>query len=151
MAAGNAGTWLTFGYEIYILVGVIGVAVSSIFYHYLGSGNNIDCTARSILAWIHLLLMNIGIAAACGLMMYAGYIAGASMLPSNQGGLGYTANQAHELLIGHYVVPISIAVLLVLVGVIVGGAGFILSFRKNQEQYHKYIKSEKDCRDTAAA
>jgi hypothetical protein len=35
IASGGAGTWFTFGYLIYIVVGVIGVAVSAIFYHYL--------------------------------------------------------------------------------------------------------------------
>lgn len=35
IAAGGAGTWFTFGYLIYIVVGVIGVAVSALFYHYL--------------------------------------------------------------------------------------------------------------------
>lgn len=32
IASGGAGTWFTFGYPSYILVGVIGVAVSSVFY-----------------------------------------------------------------------------------------------------------------------
>jgi hypothetical protein len=35
IAAGNAGTWFTFGYILYIVVGVIGVAVSALFYLYL--------------------------------------------------------------------------------------------------------------------
>lgn len=34
IAGGGAGTLFTFGYVIYIVVGVIGVAVSSLFYHY---------------------------------------------------------------------------------------------------------------------
>ena len=35
IAAGGAGTWFTFGYIIYIVVGVIGVAVSALFYYYI--------------------------------------------------------------------------------------------------------------------
>lgn len=133
MAAGSAGTWLTFGYEIYIVVGVIGAAVSSVFYHYLGSPSKGNNATIIVFGWIHLLLMNVGIAAACGMMMYAGYIAGASMLPISSGGKGYTALQAHELLIGQYVVPISVAILVVLAGVLAGGVGFMLTYRKNQE------------------
>jgi hypothetical protein len=34
IAFGGAGTWFTFGYVVYIVLGVIGVAVSAIFYHY---------------------------------------------------------------------------------------------------------------------
>lgn len=33
IASGGAGTWFTFGYLIYISVGVIAVAVSAVFYH----------------------------------------------------------------------------------------------------------------------
>ncbi len=35
IASGGAGTWFTFGYIMYIVVGVIGVAVSALFYLYL--------------------------------------------------------------------------------------------------------------------
>ena len=35
IAAGGAGTWFTFGYIMYIVVGFIGVAVSAIFYYYV--------------------------------------------------------------------------------------------------------------------
>jgi hypothetical protein len=31
IAAGGAGTWFTFGYIVYIVVGIIGVAVSALF------------------------------------------------------------------------------------------------------------------------
>ena len=34
IAAGGAGTWFTFGFLMYVIVGVIGVAVSA-FYYYL--------------------------------------------------------------------------------------------------------------------
>jgi len=35
IAAGGAETWFTFGYIMYVVVGVIGVAVSALFYYYL--------------------------------------------------------------------------------------------------------------------
>ncbi len=159
MAAGSAGTWLTFGYIMYILIGVIGVAVSSVFYHYLGEGsNNRDRSgsmrASNVLAGIHLLLMNVGIFAACIMMMYAGYVAGSSVLPINSGGKGYTATQAHGL-IGIYVDPISIAILLVLLGVVAGGVGFLLNYRGQQEEkkQRKFTtpSSKGDLTDTSAA
>ena len=37
IASGGAGRWFTFGYIMYIVVGVIGVAVSAVFYYYLES------------------------------------------------------------------------------------------------------------------
>ena len=104
VAAGGAGTWFTFGYLIYISVGVISVAVSSIFYHVI----RIDALRGSrVFAWVHLILMNVGISAAAGLMMYAGYIGGAAALPTAVGGQGLSPGQVHEL-IGGFVQPIGV-------------------------------------------
>jgi hypothetical protein len=62
IASGGAGTWFTFGYMMYIVVGVIGVAVSSLFYYYLERVRKVqyNTTFGKALAWMHLVLMNIG-------------------------------------------------------------------------------------------
>ncbi len=75
IAAGGAGTWFTFGYIMYIIVGVMGVAVSALFYHYLENvlGRRMSRIANA-LAWVHHVLMNAGTVAAMGLLMYAGYL-----------------------------------------------------------------------------
>jgi hypothetical protein len=70
IAGGSAGTWFTFGYMIYIIVAVLGVAVPSLFYHYLDV--NMGSAAKA-LTWAHLVLMNVGASAAAGMMMYGGY------------------------------------------------------------------------------
>lgn len=126
MASGGAGTWFTFGYLSYILVGVIGVAVSSAFYHYLASSFT---RTASILAWVHLILMNVGTSAAAGMMMYAGYQGGAAMLPTAIGGRGFDAQQAHSIM-APFVEPIAGSILATLAGVVAGGAGFIIAYRK---------------------
>jgi hypothetical protein len=131
MAAGGAGTWFTFGYMMYIIVGVMGVAVSALFYHYLENvlGKRIRRSAKA-LAWGHLVLMNIGTSAAMGLLMYAGYRGGASMLPVNVGGQGFDAGQAHEILVS-FVEPISVAILVMVASVVAGGIGFLLAYRSS--------------------
>jgi hypothetical protein len=126
IAGGGAGTWLAFGYVIYITVGVIGVAVSSLFYHYIE--DYIRGKASGALAWAHLVLMNVGTTAAAGLLMYAGYIGGAAMLPAAVGGSGFTAGQVHELIVA-FVEPIVASILALIAGVIAGGAGFLLAYR----------------------
>jgi hypothetical protein len=128
IASGGAGTWFTFGYLSYIVIGVIGVAVSSAFYHYLSGGFT---RAVSVLAWIHLILMNIGTTAAAGMMMYAGYQGGASMLPTAIGGRGFDAQQAHSIM-APFVEPIAGSILAILAGVVAGGAGFLIVYRKEQ-------------------
>ena len=56
IAAGGAGTWFTFGYIMYVVVGVIGVAVSALFYYYLEKilAKPYNTGLTKLLAWIHL-------------------------------------------------------------------------------------------------
>ncbi len=131
IAGGGAGTWFTFGYMIYIVVGVIGVAVSSLFYHYLGVRHDDNGFRRgaNALAWTHLILMNAGVTVAAALLMLAGYQGGAAMLSPDVGGRGLDAGQAHEI-IAPYVEPIAVSILVLLAGVIAGGAGFLLAYRR---------------------
>jgi hypothetical protein len=129
IASGGAGTWFTFGYLAYILVGVIGVAVSSVFYHYLAGSFT---RTASALAWIHLILMNIGTTAAAGMMMYAGYQGGAAMLPTAIGGRGFDAQQAHSIM-APFVEPIAVSIFAILAGVVAGGAGFLMAYKKESK------------------
>jgi hypothetical protein len=86
-------------------------------------GNGIIAKA---LAWGHLILMNVGTAAISCMMMYAGYVSGAVMLPVSAGGKGFNELQAHQIL-GPFVVPISVAILVIMLGVILGGIEFLLT------------------------
>jgi hypothetical protein len=61
--------------------------------------------------------------------MYAGYIGGAAMLPENVGGKGLNAAEAHEVL-GPFTEPISIAILVILVGVMAGGLSFVVTYMR---------------------
>lgn len=132
IAAGGAGTWFTFGFVMYIIVGVMGVAVSALFYHYLEHvlHQHIRGKAKA-LAWMHLVLMNVGTIVATGLLMYAGYIGGASMLPVNVGGNGFSAGEAHVVL-APFVEPISGSILVILISVLAGGIGFLLTFKSSR-------------------
>jgi hypothetical protein len=134
IAAGGAGTWFTFGYIMYIVVGVIGVAVSALFYYYIEEVlvkhyNNI--TVAKALAWGHLVLMNVGATAAMSMLMYAGYVSGAAMLPSSVGGRGFNEGQTHYIL-APFVEPISIAILVLTLGVLLGGIGFLLMYKSKR-------------------
>jgi heme/copper-type cytochrome/quinol oxidase subunit 1 len=61
---------------MYVVVGVIGVAVSAIFYYYLEKilARPYNKRLTKLLAWTHLLLMNLGTTSAMGMLMYVGYI-----------------------------------------------------------------------------
>lgn len=131
IASGGAGTWFSLGYVMYIVVGVIGVAVSALFYLYLERVLKKQYKyhrSASVLAWIHLILMNVGTTVAMSLLMMAGYAGGSAMLPSSVGGLGYNAGQAHEIL-APFVEPIAATILILIIGVICGGIGFLVVSR----------------------
>ena len=70
--------------------------------------------------------MNIGASSAMGMMMLAGYLGGAVMLPTNVGGKGFNAGQAHEIL-APYVEPISLAILVLAVGIVTWRNSFSIS------------------------
>ena len=109
IAAGGAGTWFTFGYLVYLIVGVIGVAVSAAFYHYVEKdlGRKYNTKSKRIFAGGHLILMNLGAVASTGMLMYARYMAGAATLPVDVGGQGFNAGRAHGIL-APFVKPISV-------------------------------------------
>ena len=132
IAAGGVGTWFTMGYIMYLVIGVIGVAASAVFYLYFE--RIVEKPYRknkvaSIFSWIHLLFMNIGTTIGMGMMMYVGYVGGASMLPVSAGGKGLDAGQTHHI-IASFIEPIDIAILLIAFGVIAGGIGFLLMYSK---------------------
>lgn len=145
IASGGAGTWFTFGYFIYVVVGVIGVAVSSLFYHYLGEryGGGFGSASKA-LGWTHLILMNVAVMVVAALMMLAGYQGGAAMLPTAIGGKGFDAERAHAIMVP-YVEPIAVSILVLMVGVIAGGAGFLLAYRRQS----KFVQSDTRDRETA--
>jgi hypothetical protein len=133
IAAGGVGTWFTFGFILYIVVGVIGIAVSALFYLYIERiiGKQYkEHSVATVAAWIHLIFMNMGTTASMSMLMFAGYIGGAAMLPISVGGRALNPGQVHEL-IGSFVEPIAVAILVLLFGVICGGLGFLLVHRQN--------------------
>ena len=119
---------------MYVVVRVIGVAVSSLFYYHLEKiiEKPYNTHLTKSLAWLHLLLMNFGTTSAMGLLMYAGYIGGAAMLPENVGGQGFNGGQAHEIL-SPFIEPISVAILILLLGVVLGGIGFLLTYNRTSQ------------------
>lgn len=135
IALGSAGTWFTMGYLTYLIVGVVGTAVMALFYHYLENISGKQCTGLTkLLAWIHLLFMNIGVIGATWLLMISGYQAGAALLPQEVGGKGWNPGQVHLNIF--YGIPlgypfwISASIILLSIGVIAGGLGYLITWLK---------------------
>jgi len=115
------------GYISYLVVGVVGTAVTALFYFYLEDiQGKVYKGFSNLLAWGHLLLMNVGVAGSMLIMIYQGYLAGAAALPVAEGGLGYSAGQIHVNILAWTVNPIGAFILLACVGAILGGLGYFL-------------------------
>jgi hypothetical protein len=117
------------GLGLYLVVGVIGTGLTAQFYHhfevrlrkpYIGSISN-------GLAWVHLVLMNVGIAAASMLMIYAGYLGDIAVSSIEFGGFGMTIEQAAEQILNPFITPVAALLLVTVVGAVAGGAGFIIN------------------------
>jgi hypothetical protein len=130
IAGGGGGTWMFTGYISYLVVGVVASAVTAIFYFYIeGVQGKIYRGFSNLLAWGHLLLMNVGVAGSMFLMIWGGYLAGWSSAPVTSGGLGFTPGQVHVAYLGGLVNPIGAFVLLAALGAVLGGLGFIIRSR----------------------
>ncbi len=130
IAGGEAGTWFIMGYLTYLIVGVVAMAVTSLFYFYIETvlGKTYTGTAKAF-AWAHLVLGNIGVAGAAILTMIGGYLGGAGMQPVSSGGQGWTTYQVHIHVLQYYSTPIAYLILLALIGFTLGGVGYILAMR----------------------
>ena len=127
IAANGAGTWLFTGYISYVVVGVVGVAVTAMFYFYIEGLQGKRYGGRTnLLAWGHLIFMNVGVAGSMLLMMWGGYVGGWAGTPVSEGGLGYTDEQIHVHYLSQLVDPIGALVLVACLGAVLGGIGYVL-------------------------
>jgi heme/copper-type cytochrome/quinol oxidase subunit 1 len=132
IAAGEAGTWFTVGYVIYLIVGVVAMAVTSLFYFYIETmqGKPYKGISKAF-AWMHLILGNIGVAGAAFIVMWGGYWGGAAMQPTKFGGKGWDTAQVHVNILGALAVPIAAFIALALIGFLLGGLGYIIAMRSD--------------------
>lgn len=130
IASNGAGTWLFTGYISYLVVGVVAVAVTAIFYFYIeGVLGKAYSGFTNALAWAHLIFMNVGVAGSMLLMMYGGYLAGWASAATSSGGEGLTPLQIHEQILGSLTDPIGAMILLAVLGALLGGLGYLIRSR----------------------
>ncbi len=130
IAGGGGGTWFFTGYIAYMTVGVVAMAVTAIFYFYIeGILGKVYHGFTNYLAWGHLVLMNVGVAASMFLMMWGGYMAGWASVSTTSGGGGLTPGQIHVQILGALAEPIGAFILLAAIGALLGGLGYIIRSR----------------------
>jgi vacuolar-type H+-ATPase subunit I/STV1 len=130
IAGGEAGTWFIMGYVMHIVVGVVAMAMTSLFYFFIETVQGKTYSGASkIFAWAHLLLGNIGVAGTAILAMVGGYLGGAAMQPHQFGGMGWNTGQVHVNILQYYTEPIAAFLVVALLGFVLGGVGYVLALR----------------------
>lgn len=77
IAGGSAGTWGYFGFIMFLTIGFAGFAGFAFLYYVLPKAGS---PVNNTLAWLHLVLMEIGTLVTTALLGFAGYIGGTTIL-----------------------------------------------------------------------
>ena len=125
------------GLGLYLVVGVIGTGLTAQFYHHfeIRASKPYKGIVTNGLAWTHLVLMNVGVAATSLLMIYAGYLGDIAIGEKEGGGFGMTIEQTSQQILNQFIVPVSSLLIITVVGAVAGGIGFMINqFQRRDAQ-----------------
>ncbi len=126
IAGGSVGTWLTLGYLLYLVAGVMGMAAWGWIYDLISRLSKREVFSDK-LALTHLILFNVGVVGVTWPMGYAGFIGGSLLLAGR-------AAEVHQTIVG-LVMPIGISVAIGAISTLIGAANILLSLmRKTKDQ-----------------
>src|SRR5919197_3288664 len=127
--------WFFLGYIFYIIL-VVAIAVTATFYHHL----EIDMRKsihgfKSVLAWIHLVGMNVGGAATTLTIIFAGLMGSGilSVITSGASSSSVTQLQPNVGIMVQFISPISAFAGLLSIGVISGGVTYITTYLQKSD------------------
>ena len=124
------GIWIALGYFAYLVIGVVGMAVTALFYQYLEVNlKSPYAGSPRALAWFHLILGNVGVVGAAWLVIYAGYLTGVATLPTALGGMGLSLKEVESSVLVRFLMPITAFAGLTIIGILLGGLGYILVYK----------------------
>src|SRR5919108_1127536 len=123
--------WFFLGYIFYMILVVVAIAVTAVFFNHLevGMGRRMK-GFRSVLAWIHLVGMNVGGAATTITIIFAG-LAGSGILGVILEGTG--SLQPNALIMDQFVPLIAAFTGLLSIGVLAGGLAYITTYLQRKQ------------------
>jgi hypothetical protein len=123
--------WIFLGYMLYIIL-TIAIATSALFYNHFEVNMNKNIYGyRSLLAWVHLIGMNIGGACVTITMIFAGLIGSGIFNAVISGNAAAQLKPNTEVMV-QFIMPISVFAAGLFVGTIAGGIVFITNYLGNK-------------------
>jgi hypothetical protein len=136
--------WIFLGYIIYIIL-IVAIATTAVFYNHF-EVNMIKRIRgfRSILAWAHLIGMNVGGASISLSMIYAGLV-GSGVIGIIISGGNISELKQNTQIMEEFIIPISVFAAILVIGLIAGGLTFVLNYSVNMKtvEYTKHITHSK--------
>jgi hypothetical protein len=126
--------WFFLGYIFYMIL-VVAIAVTATFYHHLEIDMRKSIRGfKSVLAWIHIIGMNVGGAATTLTMIFAGLI-GSGIFSVITGGTSSSVSQLQQNVgvMVQFIPPISAFAGLLSLGVISGGITYITTYLQKSD------------------
>jgi len=121
--------WFFIGIILYLIL-VVAIATTAIFYNHLEINLKRKFSrASNILAWIHLLGMNIGGAGTTILMIFAGLSGSGALSVFTEGKLG----NEDVAIMTSFIPPIAFFIVILSIGVMCGGTAYLMVYRSKSE------------------
>ena len=125
IAGGGAGTWLTVGYYLFLIVGVCVIFLCGAAYYLIAQALGRDVYSGK-LAGAQLVMMEAGALIALGLLYYAGFVAGRMFIAQTP------AEQVHPFL-ANFIEPIGAFVAIGLLGALIGGVNYVFTLTRGRQ------------------
>ena len=132
--------WIFLGYIFYMIL-IVSIATTSMFYNHFEV--NMQRTIRgfgSVLAWVHLIGMNVGGATVTLTMIYAGLVGSGIIGIIMSGGNNAVELKPNTQVLEQFIIPISIFAMILVIGLIAGGLTFLLSFLGNMKRFENKVQ-----------
>jgi hypothetical protein len=119
--------WIFLGYIFYMIL-IVAIATTAVFYNHFEVTMRVRIEGfRSILAWIHLLGMNMGGATVTLTIAYAGLL-GSGIIGTILSGGDITELKSNTQIMEQFIIPISVFAAVLVIGLITGGLTFLLNY-----------------------
>ena len=132
--------WIFLGYIFYMIL-IVAIATTAVFYNHFEVNMHKGIRGfRSILAWIHLLAMNIGGASVTLTIAYAGLI-GSGVIGTILSGGNITELKPNTQILEQFIIPVSVFAAVLVIGLIAGGLTFLLNYLRYEKKVtNTYMK-----------